>query len=93
MNKITEVENLEEKQEHIKILEDRTVEESTEMIIEMKIIAEIEEGTGLEKDHFQETLIGEMIGVQAIVGLDQDQEPVLIETELGVINVGNTITL
>ena len=60
MNKTTEVEILEEMQEHIKILEDR----STEMIIEMKIIAEIEVGTGLEKDHFLETLIaGEMIGV------------------------------
>ena len=37
-----EVEILEVMQEHIKILEDRIVEESTEIIIEMKGIAEIE---------------------------------------------------
>ena len=59
MNKTREVEILEEMQEHIKILEDRIIEESTEMIIEIKIITEIEAGTGLEKDHFLETLIAE----------------------------------
>ena len=75
MNKTIEVEILEEMQAHIRILEDRIVEEST------------------GKDHFSETLItGEMIGVQVIVGLDQDWEQVPIETELGVINVGNMIT-
>ena len=47
------------------------------MTIEIKIIAEIEAGKGLEKDHFLETLIaGEMIGVQVIVGPDQGQEQV-----------------
>ena len=37
----------------IKILEDKTVEENTEVIIEMKVIAEKEVGVGLGKDHFQ----------------------------------------
>ena len=61
-------------QEHIKILKDKIVEESTEVIIEMKVMAEVELGTDLEKDHFLETLVtDEMIGVQVIVGPDQDQ--------------------
>ena len=35
----------------------------------MKVIAEVEIGTGLEKDHFLETLVMiKTIGVQAIVG-------------------------
>ena len=37
-------------------------------------MAEVEIGTGLEKDYFLETLVGiETIGVQTIVGPDQDQ--------------------
>ena len=92
MNKIIEEEILEVMQEHIKILKDKTVEESTEIIIEMKVIAEVEIGTGLEKDHFLETLVTEeMIGVQVIVGPDQDQGQVQIETKSGVTNVGNMI--
>ena len=72
MNKTIEVEILEETQEQIKILEERIVEESTEMILEMKIIAEIEAGNRSGEESFLETLIaGEMIGVQVIVGLDQ----------------------
>ena len=39
-------------QDCIKILEDNIVEENTEVIIEMKIIAEKEVGVGLGKDHF-----------------------------------------
>ena len=39
-------------QEHIKILKDKIVEESTEIIREMKVMAEVEIGTGLENDHF-----------------------------------------
>ena len=39
-------------QEHIKILEDRIVEESTEIIIEMTVMVEVEIETGLGKDHF-----------------------------------------
>ena len=43
----------------------------------MKVIAEIGIGTGLEKNHSLETLIIEgMIGVQVIVGPDQNQEQV-----------------
>ena len=49
INKTLEVEIFEEMQEHIKILEDRIVEESTKIIVEMKIIAELEVGTGMEK--------------------------------------------
>ena len=60
----------------------------------MKVIAEVEIGTGLEKDHFLETLVTEeMIGVQVIVGPDQDQGQVQIETESGVTSVGNMIIL
>ena len=40
----------------------------------MKVIAEVEIGTGLGKDHFLETLVTmETIGVQTIVGPSQDQ--------------------
>ena len=46
-------------------------------------MAEEEIGTGLEKDHFLETLVTEeTIGVQVIVGPDQDQGQVQIETEI-----------
>ena len=58
----------------------------------MKVIVEIEVGTGQKRGHFLETLItGEVIEVQAMVGLDQDWVQVPIETELGVINIGNMI--
>ena len=60
----------------------------------MKVIAEVEIGKGLEKDNFLKTLATEgTIGVQVIVGPDQDQGQVQIETESGVTNVGNTIIL
>ena len=50
-------------------MKDKTVEESTEIIMEMKV----ETGTGLVKDNFLETLVMiETIRVQAIVGPDQD---------------------
>ena len=63
-------------------MEEKTVEESTEIIIEMKAIAEEEIGTDLEKDHFLETLvIIKTIGAQAKVGPDQDQGQAQIETE------------
>ena len=39
------------------ILKDRIADESIETITEMKAIAEIEIGTGLEKGHFPETLV------------------------------------
>ena len=47
----------------------------------MKVMAEVETGTGLEKDNFLETLVViETKGVQVIVGPDQDQGQVQIET-------------
>ena len=57
MNKIIGEEILEAMSDHIKILEDRIVEENTAVIIGIKIIAEKEVGVGLKKDHFQEILI------------------------------------
>ena len=59
VNKIIEGEVLEITQEHIKILEDKIVEENTEVIIEMKLITEIGIGTDLERDYFLETLVTE----------------------------------
>ena len=47
----------------------------------MKVMVEVEIGTGLEKGHFLETLVAiEAIGVQAKVGPDQDQGQVQTET-------------
>ena len=51
-----------------------------------------EVGVDLEKGHIQ-VISKEMTGVVVIVGQGQDQEWVLIETELGVINVENIIIL
>ena len=54
----------------------------------------MEAGTGLEKGCFPETIAKILdIGVQAIVGPDQDQEQIQIETEFDVISVGNMITV
>ena len=48
----------------------------------MKVTAEVEIGTGLEKGHLLETLVMiEIIGVQATVVPGQDQVQVQIETE------------
>ena len=58
---------------------DRIVEESIEIITEMKPM--IEAGTGLEKSHFPEAITTIEIGIQAIVGPGQEQEQVQIETE------------
>ena len=57
---------------------DRIVEESIEIITEMKDM--IEAGAGLEKGNFPDIIIIG-IGLQAIVGPGQDQEQVQIETE------------
>ena len=58
-------------------MKDKIAGESTEIIIEMKVIAEVEIGRGLENNHFLETLVTEeMIGVQVIVGPDTDQRQV-----------------
>ena len=79
MNKIIGEEILEVIQGCINTLKDKTVEESIEITTEMKVMAEVEIGTGLEKGHFLETLAA--IGTQATVGPDQDQWQVQIETE------------
>ena len=72
--------------------ERQTVEESTEIITEMKAIEEVEIGSGLYKDYFLETLVMiETIGVQAIVGPDQDQGLAKTKTESDVTSVGNMI--
>ena len=73
-------------------MKEKAVEESTEIIIEMKVIAEIEIGTGLEKDHFLETsVLIEKIGAQTIVGPCEDQGQAQTETESDVTSVGNMI--
>ena len=51
---------------------ERIVEESIEIITEMKVM--IEAGTGPEKGHFPKAIITIEIGVQAIVGQGQNQE-------------------
>ena len=66
---------------YIKTLKDKTVEESIEITAEMKVMAEVEIGTDLEKGHFPETLVAiETTGVQATVGPGQDWGQVWIET-------------
>ena len=60
-------------------LTDKIAEENMEVITGMKVMTEV--GTGLKKGHLPETIVAIEIGVQAIVGPGQDQEPVLIETE------------
>ena len=58
------------------ILTDKIADESIEIITEMKVMAEVEMGIGLEKGHFPETLVAIEMRVQAIVGPGQDQEQV-----------------
>ena len=54
-------------------MKDKPVEESTEIIKKMKVMAEVEISTGLEIGHFLETFVAiEAIGVQVTVGPDQD---------------------
>ena len=60
-------------------LTDRIVEESIEIITEMKVM--ITGGTGLEKGYFPEAITTIEIRVQAIVGPGQDQEQVQIGIE------------
>ena len=55
MGKFIGEEILEAMQGCIKTLKGNTVEESIEIIAEVKVMAEVEIGTGLEKDHFLET--------------------------------------
>ena len=76
MNKIIEEEILDAMQDCVKILEERIVEENTEVIIGMKVIAKKEVGVGIGKDHFQGiTLIIEgMLEAWVIVDQGLDQE-------------------
>ena len=67
-----------------------TIVTTIETIIEMTILEEIE--VGLEKDDIHVNLEG-MIKEGAVEDLDQVQEPVPIETELGVLNVENLAIL
>ena len=53
---------------------DKIAEESIEIITGMRVMTEA--GTDLEKGLFLEAITTIEIGVQAIVGPDQDQEPV-----------------
>ena len=53
---------------------EKIAEESVEIITGMKVMTEA--GTGLEKGYFPEDITTIEIGVQAIVGPSQDQEPV-----------------
>ena len=63
-------------------MNDKTVEQSTEIITETRAMAEVEIKTGLEKGNFLETLVMiETIGVQATLGPCQDQEQIQIQTE------------
>ena len=59
-------------------MEDKTVEEITEMI---GLMVSIEVGIDQEKDHSQEVMAIIGIEVQVIVDQNQDLELVLIETE------------
>ena len=59
--------------EHIKILEDRIIEEDIEEIIGMKLITEKEVEVDLEKDHIRTIIEGET-GVVVIVDQCQDRE-------------------
>ena len=61
-------------------MEDKTVEESIGItLIEMTIITEV--GIGMETGHFQGTMTLIELGVQAIVDLGTDLEPVQIKIE------------
>ena len=59
-------------------MEDKTVEEITEII---EVMVTIEVGIDQYKDHFQEIMVIIGIEAQVIVDQDQDLELVLIETE------------
>ena len=83
---------LEAMQEHIKIRisKDRIIEMDRKETIEKVIMKEV--AVGLEKGHIQ-AISEEITGVVVTVGWGQDQEQVLIETELAVVSVENMIIL
>ena len=88
MSIITEMTLGEKMLEKCKIIEVKTLGLDMEIIIiiEMAVLEEIE--VGVRKDNIQ-VILAEMIEV--IVGQDQVQEPLLTETELDVLSVGNII--
>ena len=59
-------------------IEDKVLEENIEMI---GIMITTEIGIGQEKDHSQEIIVVAEIEAQAVVGQDQDLEPVPTGTE------------
>ena len=59
-------------------MEDKTVEGNIGMI---DVMATIEIGIDHGRDHSQEVIVVIKLEVQAVVGLGQDPEPVLIEIE------------
>ena len=73
-----------------KIMEVSIIEVDTEAIIEMTTLEEVE--VGLEKNGIQVIFEG-MIKAVVVVDHDHLWEPVLIEIELDVLNVGNMIIL
>ena len=88
MNKILGEVILEEMQE---IMVNKTVEENTEIDIEMTVMTEAV--TGLEKGHFPEIMTIIELEAQATEDPGQDPELAQIEIEFIVINAGNTIIL
>ena len=59
-------------------MEDKTAEENVEMI---DVVATIEIGIDQGRGHSQEVIVVIELEVQAVVGLGQDPEPVLIWIE------------
>ena len=72
-----------------KITQVKSLEVDMEGIIETIILEEIEEGLGTNNIQL---ILAEMTEV-VVVGLDQVQDSVLIETELDALSVGNMIIL
>ena len=70
---------------------DKTVDETTEIAIEMTVMTEA--GTGLEKGHFPEIMAIMELQVQAIVDPGQDPELAQIGIEFVVKSVENMIIL
>ena len=70
---------------------DKTVEESTEIAIEMTVMTEA--GTGLEKGHFPEIMAIIELEAQATVDPGQVSELAQNGIEFVVISVGNMIIL
>ena len=61
-------------------MEDKTAEGNIEMIV-INVVVTIEVGIDQERGHSQEVIAVIELEVQAVVGLGQDAEPVLIGIE------------